>query len=127
MNKLVLSLLLIILISFTACNSTIQNPEMVVQTYLNALVKKDAATMISLSCKGWETEVQKELDSFMNVGTSLEEINCNLKSQTNSDASVVCKGYIRLTYDTEIQKIDLSKRIYQLTIQDNSWRICNFK
>ena len=100
---------------------------MVVQKYLNALVKKDPATMVSLSCKGWESEAQKELDSFMNVGTSLEGLDCSIKSQSSTNASVICQGYIQLTYDTEIQKIDLSKRVYQLSFQDNLWWICDFK
>ena len=100
---------------------------MVVKNYLDALVKKDPAKLISLSCKNWEAEAQKELDSFMNVGTTLEGLNCSIKSQSTTDASVICHGYIKLTYDTEIQKIDLSKGIYQLTLENNDWRVCNYR
>ncbi len=94
MNKFILLLLLTILIILTACNLTTQDPAIVVQNYLNALVKKDPATMVSLSCKERESEVQKELDSFMNVGTSIEGLNCSLKSQSSTNSSVVCQGYI---------------------------------
>jgi hypothetical protein len=120
-------LLIISIFLVSACNSVIKDPSIIVQNYLNALVKKDQAMLISLSCKEWELEAQKELDSFMNVGMSLEGLACNTTSQSTSIASVVCQGYIQLTYDTEIQKIDLSKRIYQLALENNDWRVCKAK
>jgi hypothetical protein len=110
-----------------SCQPSAQNPSQVVQNYLNALVKKDAASLISLSCKNWESEAQKQLDSFMNVGTSLENASCSVDSQTTDAAKVACTGFIKLTYDAEIQKIDLSKRVYQLSLEHNEWRVCNSK
>lgn len=126
MKKSIL-VIIIIFIILPACNSVTQNPSIVVKNYLDALVRKEPATLINLSCKNWESEAQKELDSFMNVGTTLEGLNCSIKSQSNIDALVVCQGYIQLTYNTEIQKIDLSKRTYELTLENNDWRVCNFK
>ena len=125
--KKLYSLLIVALLLFSACNLASQNPSIVVQNYLDALVKKDPAKLISLSCKNWETEAQKELDSFMNVGASLEGLNCSIKSQSTNNATVNCQGYIQLTYDTEVQRIDLSKRTYQLTLENNDWHVCNFK
>jgi hypothetical protein len=110
-----------------SCSSTSQSPSQVVSGYLDALVNKDSAKLVSYSCKNWETEAQKELDSFSNVGTSLENVACKVNSQNNVDAAVICSGFIKLTYDTEIQKIDLSKRVYQLVFQNNEWRICDLK
>jgi hypothetical protein len=110
-----------------SCQSSVLNPSQVVQNYLNALVNKNAANLISLSCKNWESEAQKQLDSFMNVGTSLENVDCSVDSQTTDSAKVACTGFIKLTYDAEIQKIDLSKRVYQLSFENNEWRVCNSK
>jgi hypothetical protein len=124
-NLLLILIILIFLVS--ACNSAIKDPSIIVQNYLNALVKKDQAMLISLSCKEWEIDAQKELDSFMNVGMSLEGVACNTTSQSASIASVVCQGNIQMTYDNEIQKIDLSKRIYQLGLENNDWRVCKAK
>jgi len=126
LNKFILSLFLIS-IFLPACNSVSQNPSLIIEKYLDALVKKDAAALVSMSCKTWESEAQKELDSFMNVGTSLEGIDCAIQSQSKTNASVVCKGFIKLTYDTEIQNIDLSKRVFQLSMENNEWRVCNSK
>ena len=115
-----------ILFLLLACNPVNQNPLIVVQNYLNALVKKDSAVLISMTCKDWESEAQKELDSFLNVGTTLDGLNCRILSQSLSNASVNCQGFLFLTYDTEIQKIDLSKRTYQLVLENNDWRVCKY-
>ncbi len=104
-----------------------QNPSKVVNDYLNALVEKDPAKLISFSCKNWENEAQKELDSFMNVGISLENVDCQVNSQSSAEAAVLCNGFIKLTYDSEIQKIDLSKRAYKLVLENNEWRVCGLK
>jgi hypothetical protein len=114
------------LLLLLACNPVNQNPLIVVQNYLEALVKKDSAVLVSTTCKDWESEAQKELDSFLNVGTTLEGLNCSLVSQSENNASVICHGFIVLTYDTEIQKIDLSKRTYQLVLENNDWRVCKY-
>jgi hypothetical protein len=123
-NLLVFLLIGWILIS---CSSTSQDPSQVVNGYLDALVNKDSAKLVSYSCKNWEMEAQKELDSFSNVGTSLENVACKVYSQTTDNAAVTCSGFIKLTYDTEIQKIDLSKRVYSLIFEKNEWRICDLK
>jgi hypothetical protein len=114
------------LLLLLACKPVHQNPLIVVQNYLNALIKKDSAVLVSTTCKEWESEAQKELDSFLNVGTTLEGLNCSIKSQSENNASVNCQGYIVLTYDTELQKIDLSKRTYQLVLEKNDWRVCKY-
>lgn len=120
--------LLILAILLVACQGSLnQNPPQVVTNYLNALVEKDPAKLISFSCKDWEDKAQKELDSFMNVGVSLENVECKVNSQSSNDTTVLCTGFIKLTYDSEIQKIDLSKRAYQLVLENNEWRICGFK
>jgi hypothetical protein len=123
-NLLVFSMIAWILFS---CSSASQSPSQVVNGYLEALVNKDSAKLISYSCKKWEKEAQKELDSFSNVGTSLENVACKVNSQTTVNAAVTCNGFIKLTYDTEIQKIDLNKRIYSLIFESNEWRICDLK
>jgi hypothetical protein len=126
--KKVFYFLLILIIVLVACQgSPSQNPSKVVNDYLNALVEKDPARLISFSCKSWENEAQKELDSFMNVGISLENVDCKVNSQSSAEAAVMCSGFIKLTYDTEIQKIDLSKRSYKLILENNEWRVCGLK
>lgn len=126
--KRAFAVLLIPFLILVACQgSPSQNPSKVVNDYLNALVEKDSAKLISFSCKNWENEAQKELDSFMNVGISLENVDCQVNSQSSAEAAVMCSGFIKLTYDTEIQKIDLSKRAYKLVLENNEWRVCGLK
>jgi hypothetical protein len=125
--KNVVFFFIIFVFFIVSCQSSVLNPSQVVQNYLNALVNKNAVNLISLSCKNWESEAQKQLDSFMNVGTSLENVDCSVDSQTTDSAKVACTGFIKLTYDAEIQKIDLSKRVYQLSFENNEWRVCNSK
>lgn len=128
MKKVFHFLLILFIFILVGCQaSPSQNPSKVVYDYLNALVEKDPAKLISFSCKSWETEAQKELDSFMNVGISLENVDCKVNSQSSAEAAVICSGFIKLTYDTEIQKIDLSKRAYKLVLENNEWRVCGLK
>lgn len=120
--------LLILFIILAACQGNpSQDPSQVVNNYLEALIEKEPAKLISFSCKAWENEAQKELDSFMNVGISLENVDCKVRSQSSAEAAVLCSGFIKLTYDTEIQKIDLSKREYNLILENNEWRVCGLK
>ena len=125
--KIKLCFPLIFIFLLVACQSASQSPSQVTDNYLKALIAKDPARLISYSCKSWENEAQKELDSFMNVGLSLENAECLLNSQSSAEATVFCNGYIKLTYETEIQKIDLSKRAYHLVLENNEWRICGLK
>jgi hypothetical protein len=126
--RITLLLPLVLALFAVACQSgNTQDPSESVQNYLQGLVAKDAAKLISYSCKTWEKEAQKELDSFMNVGISLENVDCDVNSKSSAVALVSCRGYIKLTYDTEIQKIDLSKRAYQLILENNEWMVCGLK
>lgn len=120
-------LIIFIMILGSCQGNTPQEPSQTVKNYLNALVDKDSAKLISYSCKNWEGEAQKELDSFMNVGISLENVVCKVNSRNSAETAVLCSGFLKLTYDTEIQKIDLSKRIYHLILENNEWRVCDLK
>jgi hypothetical protein len=120
-------LLLLIFLLLVSCQTAGLNPVKTVQGYLNALISKDAAKLVSFSCRGWENQAQQELDSFLNVGLSEENINCKNVSQTAGASTVQCTGYIKLTYDSEIQKIDLSTHAYELIMENNEWRVCNLK
>jgi len=119
--------LIILVACLAACKPSNQSPAQIVQNYLEALVNKDSAKLISYSCKNWENIAQTELDSIMNVKASLENVNCQLKSESSSYATVVCNGEIQLTYGTEVQKIELNKRTYHLTYENNEWRVCDLK
>lgn len=117
-----------ILIFFTiGCNTPIHSPNDTIESYLESLVNQDVATAVSLSCKQWEAEAQKEVESLLSVDASLDGVLCQTDSESENSAIVSCQGKIKLTYENEIQEIDLSKRPFQLVFEDGEWLICQNK
>lgn len=125
MRKLILILsLLLASIILAACASNTDAPAQAVESYLNALVNKEADRLPTLVCGEWEEDALIELDSFQAVTASLENVSC---SQTGTDGETVlvhCTGNIVLSYDNENQIIDLSVRTYQAVEQGGDWLVC---
>jgi predicted small secreted protein len=99
-------------------------PAKAVESYLSALVAKDADRLSTLVCGDWEEEALIELDSFQAVTPRLDSAAC---TQTGSDgdmALVNCTGKIIATYNDEDQELDLSVRTYQVVQQGGDWLIC---
>jgi hypothetical protein len=107
----------------TACSSARHPAVVTVEDYLNALVDKDEARLVSLVCPEYEEEALLEFDSFSLVKTKLDGLACQAEAQ-DGFASVTCQGQILATYGTEDQQFDLSERLYQVEEKGGDWLIC---
>lgn len=121
---------LIFLLVFTslllpACASNNDNaPVQAVESYLNALVEKDANRLTTLSCGEWEEDALLELDSFQAVSARLEGLACEQTGTDGDTALVLCNGNIVATYNNEDQQLDLSVRTYQVVQEGGEWLVC---
>jgi hypothetical protein len=114
----------LIAIPLAACASNTDAPAKAVESYLNALVNKEADKLPTLVCGDWEEDALIELDSFQAVTAKLEDLSC-AQTGTDGDTSlVVCNGNIVATYNNEDQKLDLSVRTYQVVEQGGDWLVC---
>lgn len=107
-----------------ACGSPKHPAVTAVETYLRALVDKDEARFVGLTCKDFEADALLEFDSFSLVKTRLEGLKCQAQETGESAASVICQGQIIATYGAEDQQFDLSKRTYQVQKEGSDWLVC---
>lgn len=107
----------------SACSPAKHPAAATVEDYLNALVDKDEARLVSLVCPENEANALLEYDSFSLVKTSLEGLDCQAEVQDGT-AKVTCQGQILATYGTENQQFDLSERVYQVQEKGGDWLIC---
>ena len=126
MRKILMFLLAAIMATFiTACSSSNSDASaQAVESYLNALVAKDADLLPSLVCGDWEEDAFIELDSFQAVTARLDNVACT-QTGTDGDTTLVdCTGNIIATYNDEDQELDLSVRTYQVVQQGGDWLVC---
>jgi len=126
-TKFSIFLILFALIILSSCAKLESNPSDLVEKYLDALVNKDINTISSLVCADWEEQAIREVDSLLSVGSELKNVSCSQKNNDGTIAEIICQGKIILTYNTEVQEIDLSRRIYYLNHIDNNWLLCGYK
>jgi len=95
--------------------------------YLKALSEKDKTKVINLSCKSWEEKASLEVDALLSVGAALNNVQCKVTGNEGDYQLVVCTGMLDLTYNDEIRSIDLSPRVYSMSLEDGQWRVCSYK
>lgn len=98
-----------------------------VEDYLDALVAKDEARLLTLSCGEWEDDALLELDSFQAVTARLEGVSCEQTGTEGDTALVRCNGNIVATYNEEDQELDLSVRTYQVVQEGGDWLVCGVR
>ena len=112
----------------TACSGSGEDAAAkTVESYLQALVGKDATKLSSLSCKDWEEQATLELDSFQAVDATLENLSCAVSSTESDTTLVKCAGSIVATYNNEKQSLDLSTKLYKVVQEGGDWRVCGYK
>ena len=107
-----------------ACSPSKHPAAAAVEAYLRALVDKDEARLVGLTCKDFEADALLEFDSFSLVKTRLEGLKCQAQDTGESSANVTCQGQIIATYGAEDQQFDLGKRIYQVQKEGSDWLVC---
>ena len=119
-----LTALLLVGSLFAACASAKPPAALAVEDYLQALVDKDEARLVSLTCPDFEDDALLQLDSFSLVKTKLEGLDCQAQAQDDDTAQVTCQGQILATYGTEDQQFDLSEKAFQVVNQGGDWLVC---
>jgi len=114
-------------VGLTACTGSGDAPALVVERYYQALAEKNQDLMINLSCGEWETNALMELDSFMTVETTLEDVTCETTNLDDIEAMVTCTGAISATYDGEARQFPLSGQIYLVIQEAGEWRMCGYQ
>ena len=130
-SRLVLLTLLVASTLLAACGAPVGGggspAAQAVQTYLQALVAKDAARLSNQVCKAWESDATLEMDSFQAVTATLEGVSCQETGKNGSTTLVNCKGAIVATYNGEKQNLDLSPRTYKVVQEGGEWRVCGYQ
>lgn len=129
MRKLALLVLIVITFTliFSACGSQKAPAASAVESYLNALISKDATRVSNLSCKNWQEQASLELESFQAVTAQLKDLNCTAGNSDGAFTLVTCQGKIVASYNGENQEIDLVGRVYQVGQEGGEWRVCGYK
>lgn len=120
--------LLLAAVVLAACGGAAQSgAATAVESYLAALVTKDADKLSTLSCAAWETQAILEMDSFEAVAPQLEGVACQESGKDGDFTLVDCQGKIITTYDGEQTELELDRWTYELVQQDGNWLVCGYR
>ena len=128
-QKSIVILILVLIISsalVSACGPA-RTPAYAIADYLEALAGNDQAGAVSNSCGDWEENALAEGASFVNVEVTLEGLDCQVLSQSDTEATVSCGGRFLFSYDAgEEQELDLSGRNFSVVLESGDWRMCGY-
>ena len=128
-QKSIVIFILVLIISsvlVSACGPA-RTPADTIVDYLEALVGNDQAGAVSNSCGAWEENALAEGASFVNVEVTLEDLDCQVLSQSDTEATVSCEGRFLFSYDAgEEQELDLSGRNFSVVLESGDWRMCGY-
>ena len=96
------------------------------ENYLKALADKNETAYSQLICPDWEMDAFLEYDAYQGVKTSLSSLTCRQTAEQNGETLVTCQGKITLSYQSEQQEVDLSRRSYRLALKNETWQVCGF-
>lgn len=122
----ILSFVIFTCLYLSACSSK-SGADTAVETYIKALVARDANSLKTASCANWEGDAQVELDSFTAVSITLDGLSCQEAGKDGSSTLVTCTGKIKASYNGENQELDLSSRTYRAIQEGGEWRMCGYK
>jgi hypothetical protein len=126
----VLGLLVVLALILAACGAPAGGSSpaaAAVESYLKAMVSKDAAKVSALACKAWESQALLEMDGFQAVKAELSGVSCKAGTADGSATLVDCTGKINLTYNTEQQSLDLSRQTYKVVQEGGDYRVCGYQ
>jgi hypothetical protein len=121
-----LLLLLITGLLLAACAGS-GGPAAAIESYVQALVAKDADALSNLSCAAWESDSQNELTSFDAVAVRLDGLACEQAGNEGGYTLVHCSGTLYATYEGEDRPLDLSAKDYLAVEEGGEWRMCGYK
>jgi hypothetical protein len=113
-------------IGLAACTAGKHPAAASVEAFLQALVEKDEARYVTLTCGDYEADALLEYDAFSLVQARLEGLDCQAESVAGDAANVSCQGQIVATYGNEDQTFDLGERQYRVINQGGEWLVCGY-
>ena len=114
-------------ILLSSCESA-RTPADVIVEYLEALAEKDQTSAVANSCAAWEEKALAEGASFINVEVTLENLECQVLSQSDTEATVACSGSFISSYAAgENQELNLSALVFSLVLESGDWRMCGYQ
>jgi hypothetical protein len=104
-----------------------RTPADVIVDYLEGLAANDQAAVVSNSCAAWEEKALLEIASYENVEVTLEDLTCQVASQSEAESSVSCSGKFISSYTAgEDQVIDLNDLTFSVVLEGDEWRMCGY-
>ncbi len=125
-NGTILLLVVIAVLALPGCSKK-SGAATAVETYIKALVARDANALKNASCAQWEGDAQVELDSFTAVSITLDSLSCQESGKDGTATLVSCTGKIKASYNGENQELDLSSRTYRAVQEGGDWLMCGYK
>lgn len=114
-------------ILLSSCESA-RTPADIIVEYLEALAEKDQTSAVANSCAAWEEKALAEGASFINVEVTLEDLECQVLSQSDTEATVSCSGSFISSYAAgENQELNLSALVFSLVLESGDWRMCGYQ
>lgn len=121
MKKFIFALIILTL-ALAACgngDSGSGDPAQAVETYMQAKITSDEATIRSLLCSEMEQNVEREIMSFSSVNdATIEGMSCT----DTGNGRVACEGTIVALYGTEETEFPLTT--YRAVQEDGEWKWC---
>ncbi len=122
-------LIMILLISagvLSACTPARTSADVIID-YLEGLAEHDQAAVVANSCAAWEEKALLEFTSYENVEVTLENLACQVASQSETESSVSCSGKFISSYTAgEDQVLDLSDLVFSTVLEGGEWRMCGY-
>jgi uncharacterized protein YceK len=122
------SIFLVLMVALALAGCSSKSPAaQAVESYLNAMIAKQADTLSALSCAAWEEQAILEMDSFETVTASLDGLSCSEAGTEGEQTLVTCTGKIVTSYQGEAREFDLSRWTYQVAQEGGDWRVCGYR
>jgi hypothetical protein len=122
-SDFIFSLLVIvtILLTLTGCKGEDRNnPQAVVEDYLQAKINRDSDTIQKLLCSDMEIYLERETHTFETVSDArIEDMSC---TWDKAQSVVRCSGKIVASYGSEQTEFPLEA--YRLVQEDGQWKWC---
>ena len=116
---LVLLVLTAVLVACSTAEGEENAPAIAVETYLQAKVSGDAATIQALLCSEMEQDLERETQTFATISeASIENMSCT----HTGEGRVACTGVITALYGTEVTEFPLAN--YRTVEEDGEWKWC---
>jgi hypothetical protein len=96
------------------------NPQAVVEDYLQAKISRDAETIQKLLCSEMETYLERETRTFETVSDArIDGLSC---TWDEAQSVVRCQGQIVASYGAEQTEFPL--KAYRVVEEDGQWKWC---